>query len=242
MKLALIITALLFLNFSLSILAMGADLSTIKYGMVHQRDLEENYKKKVKTNEELLFTATVTSNYEEVKKLLDKGTNPNYTNFSKESPLHWAAAKGNMPITQLLLTHGAFIDPLSEGNSTPLSFACFFGNHEVVKLLVEHGANVNYCNHYKKTILHYASMQSIRDFKETHLKIIEYLLQQGANIDAKDKGGKTALERAKEMHNNKIVNLLKNYSSKQLILLNRFVNHIDTPTISIEYLLSFQRK
>src|ERR1700735_3952623 len=139
MKLTLIITALLSLNSSISILAMGADLSTIEYEVAYQRNLEE----KVKTNEELLLAATVTNKYEEVKKLLDKGTYVNFTSEHGRTALHLAALKNFINIAQLLLDHGAFIDGKDIFQRTPLFLACENGHAKMVKLLLNHNANPN---------------------------------------------------------------------------------------------------
>lgn len=87
-----------------------------------------------------------------MRRLLERGNNPNKANDSGETPLHFAAFFGNAEATRLLLEKGADTEVYSTANSytnayypgsTPLHYALWFDRDDVVDLLVGHGANLN---------------------------------------------------------------------------------------------------
>ena len=83
-------------------------------------------------------------NYESAVFLLENGMNPNHMNWRHVTLLHDLAFKGELRKVELLLDHGAEINPIDEEfRSTPLGFAARWGQREVVTLLLERGANVN---------------------------------------------------------------------------------------------------
>lgn len=55
------------------------------------------------------------------------------------------------------------------------------GDLEIVKLLINN-SNVNNVNYNQQTILHYA-------VQSKNVDVVRFLLEQGVNIDAKDKYG-----------------------------------------------------
>jgi ankyrin repeat protein len=76
--------------------------------------------------------------------LLDKGVNPNHMSWQHARILHDMAHKGNLPKAELLLKHGAEIDPIDDlYQSTPLGIAVRWGHTEMVRLLLSHGADAN---------------------------------------------------------------------------------------------------
>jgi ankyrin repeat protein len=82
--------------------------------------------------------------YETAKLLLERGMNPNHTNWHHVNLLHYMAQQGDVAKATLLLDHGADIDAVDEEYcSTPLGFAARWGQKELVKLLIERGADVN---------------------------------------------------------------------------------------------------
>lgn len=167
---------------------------------------------------------------EQVKAILDGGVDAK----SKQGSYAVAAAAetGRVEVLKLLLSRGA--DPnamggllcpnevngvmklFASGQPTPqmapaIAIAAFNGHAGAVKALVEGGADLNKevpktmqwpCNNY--TALIFAA-------KGGSLEIVQYLLDKGANRNAKGGrfGGKTALEWAQKAGNTEVVAMLE---------------------------------
>jgi uncharacterized protein len=145
-----------------------------------------------------------------IKKLLDAGANPNalVQNTPRArmregsprivfaTPLMRAAFAGDLELTKLLLSYGADPKIISNDGETMLAAACALafiqGYHrakplaerlEVVKLFVELGVDVNQADDYGITPLMAAA--NLGD-----PKIIQYLVDKGADLGAYDLGKK----------------------------------------------------
>jgi ankyrin repeat protein len=79
-----------------------------------------------------------------IKLLLDAGANPDLEdNYSKRTPLAWAAGTGWAAAVQLLLEAKAEVDPQDTAGITPLAWAACNGHLDVVEILLAAGANPN---------------------------------------------------------------------------------------------------
>jgi ankyrin repeat protein len=67
--------------------------------------------------------------------LLVRGADPNATQPGGWTPLHQAAANGDLALCKSLLKHRAKRAPLADDRSRPLDFAIENGHQEVVQLL-----------------------------------------------------------------------------------------------------------
>lgn len=130
-----------------------------------------------------------------------------------DTPLHWPCHNGFGDIVKLLIDNGADIeaDEINWLGGKPLHWASEHAPN-TTKILLEHGANVNSRNEkedspcYGRTPLIHNATQ-----REDCSEITEMLLKAGADLNAIDKKGKTALQWAKEKKNTKIESILKNY-------------------------------
>ena len=76
--------------------------------------------------------------------LLRQGADVNEVQGDGMTALHWAASRGNLAATRMLVSAGARLDPVTRnGNYTPLHLASQNGRAEAVKALLAAGANVN---------------------------------------------------------------------------------------------------
>ncbi|KAI0100278.1 ankyrin repeat-containing domain protein [Nemania sp. FL0031] len=160
-----------------------------------------------------------------VKKLLDTGIDPNARSAHKLSALHWAAGKGNFEVTSALLQRGADARATGPDGSSTLHY---LARHTVAKTniaqaLIEAGSDPMKPDEHGRLPLHIASEagdiklmefmiernpSSINTLGTDHrttlhfgiksTESIDWLLDRGLNIDAKDKKGKTALMLAVE--------------------------------------------
>jgi tRNA threonylcarbamoyladenosine modification (KEOPS) complex Pcc1 subunit len=125
---------------------------------------------------------------DELKDILESSETPiDITNGDRcdMTPLHFAASKGHLPVVELLVNNGAFLDASNIWDKTPLHFAANNGHLDVVQYLVEKGARTEATSNKKRfTPLHLAAQFNHRD-------VVKYLVESGANAVALSEDGKT---------------------------------------------------
>lgn len=105
------------------------------------------------------------------------------------TPLHLAAARGDLAATTLLLAEGDPIDRRNGRGRTALYEASKRGQVPVVALLLQHGANPN-----AKTQQGYSPLLAASE--RGHADTIALLLSKGADLRTSSTGGDSALHRA----------------------------------------------
>ena len=104
---------------------------------------------------------------------------------SHVSLMHVAATNGDAGMLKLLIEHGADADTrAADSGRSPLVYAVVAGHFLAVKTLVEAGCDVNSRCVYDVTPLHEACRCGL-------VEIIEFLVDNGADVDAQDCGGVT---------------------------------------------------
>jgi len=111
------------------------------------------------------------------------------TQYDPRTLLHKAAASGNKPIAELLISKGANVDGQDGNKWTPLHAAAEKGKAEVAALLIAKGATVDARNNSKKTPLHLATRYGTAE-------LVQLLLKNGAEVNAKESYGRTPLHDA----------------------------------------------
>lgn len=94
----------------------------------------------------LMCEAAAAGDAETVKNLLDAGADPNAANFDLRTALHVAASEGRVETAEILIKHGAEVNPVDRFGNTPLLDAQrrqTRGTRAVVKILREYGATVD---------------------------------------------------------------------------------------------------
>lgn len=133
--------------------------------------------------------------YKVIDCLLECGADVNLK-VSGDSPLHFAAAIGNLKILKLLLSNGAELNATNLSDATPLFIAVQRNRNEIVECLVKHGADVNIHDqdstiksfNYTSDCIH--DLRSCRGLRpliiavdNSNLDIVEILLNCGAPAD-----------------------------------------------------------
>ncbi|CAF3593831.1 unnamed protein product [Rotaria sp. Silwood1] len=159
--------------------------------------------------------------------LLNNGASSQVTDLWKVTPLHESAAKGKFEICKLLIKYGADINKKNRDGATPLDLVkdrdsdvadllrgdsailelAKKGNLERLrKLLTPENVNCRDPLGRNSTPLHLAAGYN-------HYEIAQFLLENGGNPNAVDKGGLIALHNASSFGHVDVATLLINYHS-----------------------------
>ena len=122
------------------------------------------------------------------------------------TPLHASVFGGHIEVAQLLITHGAEINSLSDDNWTPLHIASREGHVQVVKWLLRRGAHANPQKKGGWTPLHLATAIS-------HLDVVRILLEHDAEVNARSDDGYTPLLVASMRGHLDVVRLLLDHNA-----------------------------
>jgi len=129
-----------------------------------------------------------------VQRIIENGTDVDSIDYyNNRTALHRAAISGRRDVVELLLAKGADIDRKDNDGRTPLDYALQNGHTEIAELLIAQGATVS--------SIHVAVQVG-------DLEKVNAFLEQDADVNAKDKQGKTVLFYAVEHNHKDIVELL----------------------------------
>ena len=117
-----------------------------------------------------------------VQLLLESDAKINVKSLLGHTPLHSAIFRDHPDVARMLIRHGADVNMQagSDDNATPMDIAVRKGLHDTVELLIESGADIPFPD------IHFAAFQG-------DVSKIKDLIQRGANVDEKDRRGKTPL-------------------------------------------------
>jgi hypothetical protein len=150
-----------------------------------------------------------------MKILLEQGADANYCNMSGDTSLHFVANRSGddchaVEAADLLIRHGASTSPLNCHGSTPLHWVHSIGHlgmlsdaaADMISLLVNAGADVNagtqttpFIETTQRIDTGLLSWEYYRS-SPPHIELLDMMIMRGANVDAKDKHGNTALHYA----------------------------------------------
>lgn len=121
--------------------------------------------------------------------------------------LHWAASRGNLELVQYLIKQGSDINRTDDKGATPLSFAAGFSQANTAIYDEFFKAGINPKQKYKDG----ASLIHLSVAGDKDLKISEYFISKGLDINDKDDFGRTVFDYAARGGN---IELLKNLLEK----------------------------
>lgn len=160
-----------------------------------------------------------------VPTLLKLGANINDQTENGKSAIWFAVNSYNTQTVKLLIEHNANVDLVVTNHNcdsgydfyeTPLSSICERYRKElsnecniIIDLLVKNGANINFTSKNTNTLL----MTAVSESKGVDDKygLVKLLLELGVDYKKVNRKGKTALDIAKDIKNDSIINILTAY-------------------------------
>ncbi|KAJ7332662.1 hypothetical protein JRQ81_014842 [Phrynocephalus forsythii] len=143
-----------------------------------------------------------------VELLLDSNADPNITDKEKKTPLHLATIGGHLDTVKALLARKSRSGAKDMDGCIPAHYAAIGGNLEILKALLVTGnnKNINDRNIWRKTPLHLAAEYG-------HDDLLNYLLSNGAAINALDNNKDTPLHCACKAGHFNCASTLVNWSA-----------------------------
>lgn len=139
--------------------------------------------------------------------LLRKGADANAADGTGRTALIHSVVAGRTDLVKLLLDAGANPNTKNHDDNSALMFA--IGHAPVAALLIDKGADINMkCGGDDTTVLMRAAARG-------EYRLAELLLARGAEIDARDKHGRTALQLADQFGHRKLADLLKSHGAAE---------------------------
>jgi ankyrin repeat protein len=143
-----------------------------------------------------------------VEEFLKRGADPGTKFGSSSTLLIRAVEKQDLPMVRLLLKYGASVNTSDEKPSA-LMHAIFQGNRSIVKCLLDHDANTNLSVTYNNIVCYTPLIQAVTRRRSS---IVEQLLQYGADVNAIDEKGNSAIMIAAKNNDVPMVSLLLQYA------------------------------
>jgi hypothetical protein len=131
---------------------------------------------------------------------LATGLDPNFESEHIGTGLMIAAWRGDIPMMELFVQHGADVNRENRFHEQAVMLAAWKGQREAAGWLVLHGARVNREGN-EWSALHYATFAG-------HTDIVRFLLESKADVNARSTNGSTVLMMAAREGREKIAGLL----------------------------------
>ena len=154
-------------------------------------------------NQTPLLIAAYGGGKELVTYLIDKGASVNQADIYGATPLHMAVLQGHKEIVELLLSKGADMNAKAKNGKVPMQLAFEIEHTGIIELFLTKGVDLSVpINRYGRTLLHKAVIMG-------KSKVVDLLITKGADINAKDKSGKSALDLATICGHKDVAELLR---------------------------------
>jgi ankyrin repeat protein len=143
-----------------------------------------------------LLIASINEKYNIVKYLISKGANVNAQGSIKhgyiDTPLMFYCHRNNLEMIKFLVKNGANLEISNFYGSTPFMGSIQLNNLNLAQYLLDAGADINAYDSHKLTSLMIAAIDYT--YNNYSNSIIEFLIDNGADLDVKNYSGNTFLE------------------------------------------------
>ena len=135
----------------------------------------------------LLLDAARNRDQDTVRRLVDDGANLTTKDLDGETPLHLAVHNNDKSMVQFLLEKGADPEAIAANGNKPLYNAAASGYFDIAQILLGFKASVEAFNVEEQRTSFYQAVEN------GHFEVAGFLLQNGADIDARSPTGLTPL-------------------------------------------------
>ncbi|ERL84740.1 hypothetical protein D910_02165 [Dendroctonus ponderosae] len=145
----------------------------------------------IQRNDLLLHEAVIKNDTDGVRKILKEPVDINSRNNYGRAPIHWASARGNIDIMDMLLNAHCDIEARDKAQYTLLTCAARNNRAEVIDFLLDtlEDVQIDAVDGDGQTALFHAAANG-------HVSIVKRLIEMGASLDRKNKENKSALHEA----------------------------------------------
>lgn len=144
-----------------------------------------------------LIHATARNNCDIVQTLLNAGANIHIRRENGDTPILVACIENNMEMIGILLNAGADVNDINLDGyntlNTTTQCGCSQQTVHIARILLKLGVDVNHASDDGCTALHEVCFPETESEKAISLELMRMLLDNGANINAQDEHGDTAL-------------------------------------------------
>ncbi|KAK1943746.1 putative ankyrin repeat protein [Phytophthora citrophthora] len=165
----------------------------------------------VEAGADLSFGSKGSSSSDTVQMLLNAGVDLNLVSEDNWSSLMLAARSECTDIMHMLIDAGA---EMEAARFSALMAATKCGHPDAVQMLVNAGTGLNAVNDDGKTPLLYTVQHATSDAGNRHVKIARILIENGANVNARDNGGQTSLIKATRNNSRELIEILLQHGAR----------------------------
>lgn len=151
-----------------------------------------------------LFGIMDIHDHETILKKLKRGMDVNDADSSGRTLLMEAVIKRDHPLIELLIANRADVNIRDQRDWTALHFAAQEYDIVSTKRLVQAGAEINAIDDYGNSVISRAVLNS-----QGRGDVITVLIENGADIDFKNRSGFSALDLARNISNYNVIQFLK---------------------------------
>ncbi|XP_057341762.1 ankyrin-1-like [Microplitis mediator] len=153
-----------------------------------------------------LHVAINCGSFEVAQLLINKQASVHTETACGKKPLDLAIEKGNYRIFKLLVDSGATVD-LTYKNMNRLHWAAYHNSLEIARYLFSIGDDINFrCFHSRSYFYQYTPLYVA--IQQESVKVAQFLISKGANVNICGKNGETLLTIAIEKKNSELFQLL----------------------------------
>ena len=150
-----------------------------------------------------LMIVSCRGNVDGVNALLKTGADHNLTDVSGQTCLHYSIfGKWRREVLEMIIDHGAQVNDTGLYGHTALMIACERGIIDAINLLLKAGADVNISCAKGNTCLHHCVIEDCKN------EVLQTMISCGAQVNAINKEGRTALMIASKSGNIEGINVL----------------------------------